>query len=129
MIYFHGNAECLTLAEGQMQSIANYCNVSVLGMEYPGYGQYEGNGSASADKLTEDAEYVYKFVLHDMGIKESDIIVFGRSMGSGPACFLAGTFKPRALCVMSGYQSVKRVAADQVGWLRIFVAERFENVV
>ena len=112
LLYFHGNAECLALAQGQMQAIVNYCNVSLIGMEYPGYGMYQGNGTASADKLMEDAEYVYKFIIHDMGIKESDIIVFGRSMGSGPASFLAGTFNPRALCIMSGYTSIKRVAAD-----------------
>jgi len=112
MIYFHGNAECLTLAGSQMESISNYCNISVLGMEYPGYGQYENNGTATAEKISEDAEYVYKYVLHDMGIKESDIIVFGRSMGSGPACFLAGTFNPRALCVMSGFTSIKRISND-----------------
>jgi len=129
LLYFHGNAECLTLAESQVLAISNYCNVSVLAMEYPGYGTYADNGSASAEKVTEDAEYVYKFCIHDMGIDESDIIVFGRSMGSGPACFLAGTYHPRALCVMSGYTSIKRVATDQVGWLRIFVAERFENIV
>ena len=129
LLYFHGNAECLTLAESQVCAIANYCNVSVLAMEYPGYGTYSGNGSAAADKITEDAEYVYKFCLYDMGIDESDIIVFGRSMGSGPSCYLAGTFNPRALCVMSGYTSIKRIAADQVGWLRIFVSERFENIV
>lgn len=111
-----------------MASISNYCNVSVLGIEYPGYGIYQGNGSASEEKIKEDAEYVYKFCLHDMGIKESDIIVFGRSMGSGPASFLAGTFNPRALCLMSAYTSIKRVAADSVGWLRIFVSERFENI-
>lgn len=129
MIYFHGNAECLTLAEIQMRAIGSYCNISVLGVEYPGYGQYVGNGTASADKLMEDAEYVYKFALHDMGISENDIVVFGRSMGSGPACFLAANYNPCALGVMSGYTSIKRVAEDQVGWLRIFVAERFENVV
>lgn len=63
-----------------------------------------------------------------MGISEDDIIIFGRSMGSGPASFLAGTFKPRALCLMSGYTSIKNVAADAVGWLRVFLAERFENI-
>lgn len=90
MIYFHGNAEDLTLAEQQMKSISNYCNLSVLGIEYPGYGIYEGNGGPCEEKIKEDAEYVYKFCIHDMGIKEKDIIVFGRSMGSGPAAWLAG---------------------------------------
>ena len=68
-------------------------------MEYPSYGVYEDNGGPSEEKIKEDAEYVYKFCLHDMGIKEDDIIVFGRSMGSGPAAYLAGTFNPKALCI------------------------------
>jgi len=128
MIYFHGNAEDLTLAEQQMQSISSYCNISVIGLEYPGYGIYEGNGGPNEEKLKEDAEYIYKFCIYDMGIKESDIIVFGRSMGSGPAAWLAGTFSPGALGIMSGYTSIRRVARDQVGFLRIFLAERFDNI-
>ena len=108
-----------------MRAISNYCQVSILGMEYPGYGLYEGNGTPSEEKIKEDAEYVYKFCLHDMGIQEKDILVFGRSMGSGPASWIAGTFNPGALMLMSAYTSIKAVAKDQVGFLRIFVAERF----
>jgi len=40
MLYFHGNAEDIHIAQHQMYTIANYLNVSVLGMEYPGYGLY-----------------------------------------------------------------------------------------
>ena len=45
MLYFHGNAEDLALAEHQMRSISSYININVLGMEYPGYGLYVGNGT------------------------------------------------------------------------------------
>ena len=128
LLYFHGNAEDLALGEQQMRSIANYCNLNVLGLEYPGYGLYDANGSASEEKIKEDAEYLYKFCISEMDIKEEDIIVFGRSMGSGPASWLAGSFSPAALCIMSGYTSIKQAARDQVGWLRIFVKERFENI-
>lgn len=55
-------------------------------------------------------------------------MIFGRSMGSGPACFLAGTFKPGALMIMSGYASIRRVAGDLVGWLKFIVKEQFDNV-
>ena len=108
-----------------MKAISSYCNVSVIGMEFPGYGVYENNGSANEQKIKEDAEYLYKFILYDMGIEESDVIVFGRSMGSGPAAFLAGNFNPGALCLMSAYTSIRGVARDQVGFLRIFLKERF----
>ena len=112
-----------------MRQIKNFCNVSVIGMEYPGYGFYQGNGEACEEKLKEDAEYLYKFLLHDMDIEEKDIIVFGRSMGGGPAAWLAGTFKPRALGLMSAYTSVCRVARDHVGWFpTLFLSERFDNI-
>ena len=51
MLYFHGNAEDLACAEHQMRSIASYLQINVLGMEYPGYGEYEGNGSATEQKI------------------------------------------------------------------------------
>ena len=97
-------------------------------MEYPGYGLYLQNGSASEQKIKQDAEYVYKFILQDCGLNEEDIIVFGRSMGSGPASFLAGNFNPGALCLMSAYTSVRAVAGDVVGFLRFLVSERFNNL-
>lgn len=49
-------------------------------------------------------------------------------MGSGPAAFLAGNFNPGALCLMSAYTSIRAVAGDAVGILRILVSERFNNL-
>jgi hypothetical protein len=90
-----------------MYSISNYLNVSVLGMEYPGYGLYLNNGSACETKIKEDAEYVYHYCLQEIpNLKEEDILIFGRSMGGGPACWLAGNFKPGALMLMSAYASI-----------------------
>ena len=108
-----------------MQFISSVCGLNVLGVEYPGFGVYQENGNASEEKIKEDAEYVYKFCLHDMGLQEKDLLIFGRSMGSGPASWLAGTYNPGALILMSPYTSIKNVAHDYVGFLRIFVAERF----
>jgi abhydrolase domain-containing protein 17 len=112
-----------------MEKISSYLNVSVLGIEYPGYGLYLNNGTACEAKLKEDAEYVYHYCLQEIkGLDEKDILIFGRSMGSGPACWLAGTFNPGALMVMSGYASIRRVAGDMVGILRFIVKEQFDNV-
>ena len=49
-------------------------------------------------------------------------------MGSGPACFLAGTFNPAALMIMSGYMSIKAAAKSAVGFLSFLVKERFNNL-
>lgn len=49
-----------------------------------------------------------------MKIKESKILIFGRSIGSGPACFLASTFTPKLLILMSPFLSIRKVAKDYV---------------
>ena len=65
-----------------------------------------------------------------MGIEESDVIVFGRSMGSGVACSIAGNenYSPLALCLMSPYKSIREVAASKAGFLANLVKERFSNI-
>ena len=126
-MYFHGNAEDLSSAEHQMCQISNYLGVAVIALEYPSYGLYRGNGNASEAKVKEDAEYLYKFLLSDANLAESDILVFGRSMGSGPACWLAGNYNPGALMIMSGYTSIKGMAKEVVGFLKVFISERFDN--
>jgi len=107
ILYFHGNAEYIHLGFDSVKQIGDYLNINVLAMEYPGYGQYSQNGKASEVKIKQDAEYLYRFVLQDTGIAESDILIFGRSMGGGPACFLAGNFNPSALMLMSTYTSIR----------------------
>lgn len=58
-----------------------------------------------------------------------DIILFGRSMGSGPATLLSGEFRPRALILVSAYTTVKQAAAQVVGgFLAFFLSEHFNNV-
>ena len=50
-----------------------------------------------------------------LGFRKEDVILFGRSMGSGPCSLLANTFKPRALVLMSPYLTIKEVAAHVAG--------------
>ena len=49
-------------------------------------------------------------------------------MGSGPASWLAGNYDPAALCLMSPFTSIRRLAAYHTLCLNIFVAERFDNM-
>jgi len=62
--------------------------------------------------------------------KESDIIVCGRSIGSGPACYLASTYRPASLVLISPHTSIRGIVKDQfMGKLtQYIVAERFRNI-
>ena len=55
-------------------------------------------------------------------------MIFGRSMGSGPATFLAANYHPGALILMSPYTSIKNVVRNKIGFLSFLVAEHFDNI-
>jgi hypothetical protein len=66
-----------------------------------------------------------------MKIPESSIILFGRSIGSGPATLLASKRKPCALLLMSPFTSIKDVAKNILGYMAFLsgvVYERFKNL-
>jgi hypothetical protein len=45
-----------------------------------------------------------------IGIEEKNIIIFGRSMGTGPATHLASVRKPCSLLLMSAFKSIRAIA-------------------
>ena len=61
--------------------------VHVLAIEYPGYGIYPG--SPTAEAILEDAITVWDYLTKKVKMNASDIILFGRSLGTGPATELA----------------------------------------
>ena len=72
---------------------------------------------------------MYHFLLETQGIDEQDILISGRSIGSGPACHLAATFNPRCLILISPIKSVNHIARKICGRLAdILIEERFNNI-
>lgn len=103
------------------------CNVLVV--EYPGYGIYKQE-SPSAEIISENAKLVLTYLIQHLGYEECDIILVGRSMGSGPACEMAAHFKSvSALVLISPYTSLKAATRTLLGSLAsMLVRERFDNL-
>lgn len=74
-------------------------------MEYPGYGLYK-NMEPDEEIMKEDSLIVYDYLITVVGVREEDIILLGRSMGSGPSTFISSVRNPYALVLMSGYTSI-----------------------
>lgn len=62
--------------------------MNVLVVEYPGYGVYHAKEPTQA-QVEQDAEAVFIYMLMELRVPDSQIIIFGRSLGTGPACFLS----------------------------------------
>jgi hypothetical protein len=82
-------------------------------MEYPGYGIYDG--SPDANQILIDAESVYIYLTEILKIPEESIILFGRSIGTGPATYLASKKSPCALLLMSPFLSIRDIVKDKAG--------------
>ena len=99
-----------------------------IGVEHPWYGIYR-DATASDLDIEEDDVTVYDYLTKEFGTDEQNIIVFGRSIWSGPAAYLAAKRNPRLLILMSPFTSIVGVAGSLIGrWVKIFVSDVFRNL-
>ena len=99
----------------------------VIGVEYPGYGVYKGK--SSEQRILQDVVNVYDYLTKKMNLKGENLILFGRSIGTGPATYLASEKKIGALLLMSGYTCIRAVAKRLAGnLLMYFIKDRLRNI-
>ncbi|MEI8052241.1 MAG: alpha/beta fold hydrolase [Bacteroidota bacterium] len=109
VIYFHGNA-------GNVESFATSVkifldnNYEVWMPDYPGFGK--SRGVISEKKLNEEAYQVKR--LANRYFPDSDIIIYGRSLGTGIAAYLASTVKTKALVLEAPYYSIPDLFSSYV---------------
>ena len=126
LLYFHGNAEDLGKVCPLMSVISCELKVHIVAIEYSGYGIYPG--TANANRITEDALNVYDYLTEVLGWRQSNIIVFGRSIGSGFATYLAAKRSPGMLILISAFTSLKAVVSNFAWVLTFLVADRLKNI-
>merc|ERR1712137_826481 len=124
----HGNAEDLGMTFPFVRHMRDQFKMNVLAVEYPGYGLLSSI-PASEVALKEVVLTAFRFVLDELKVAYEQIILFGRSIGSGPAIYLASRFPVGGLILVAAFASVREVIRCFVGGLisRIFV-ERFSNI-
>ena len=89
--------------------------MSVLIIDYRGYGQSEGRTTERG--VYRDADAAWRYLIEARGFAASDIVIFGRSMGASVASQLAAQQRPLALIVESSFTSVPDIAQDLYPWL------------
>jgi len=107
VVFFHGNAE---LIDQQQDLVALYhgLGVSVLLMEYRGYGHSDGTPSQS--HIVADAVQIIEQALAREDIDADRLVLHGRSIGGGMATQVALRTDPLALIVESTGASVADMA-------------------
>eukprot|EP00745_Piridium_sociabile_P030911 TRINITY_DN51278_c0_g1_i1.p1 TRINITY_DN51278_c0_g1~~TRINITY_DN51278_c0_g1_i1.p1 ORF type:complete len:257 (-),score=15.56 TRINITY_DN51278_c0_g1_i1:66-836(-) len=108
LLFSHGNAEDLGMIISYFKEVSQILDVNVFAYEYTGYGM--STGVASEKAVYADIEAAYKYLTEIIDIPWQQIVLYGRSLGSGPSCHLASKFPVRAVVLQSPVLSVYRVA-------------------
>ncbi len=122
ILYSHGNAEDL----GHVLPLLEYLRdlgFGVIGYDYRGYGESTG-GPPTAAKATADAEAAWAYATGTLGISPDRLVVYGASVGSGPAIELAARHAPAGLVLQGAFTSAIRVMTQ----VRVLPFDRFENL-
>lgn len=104
IVYFHGNADNLK-RWGEYAIDFTKNNYDILMIDYRQFGKSTGELSEKA--LHTDARYVYGWA--KKRFPEDQIIIFGRSLGTGIAARLASENKPKMLLLETPYYSLSDV--------------------
>lgn len=117
ILYFHGNGGTLRSWGAVAHDLVQH-GYDLVMVDYRGYGQSTGT-IASEAQLHADAAAAYHWVLSRY--PEEQIVLYGRSLGSGLATRLAATYQPRLLILESPFYSVEAIARRQFPWVPPFL--------
>jgi hypothetical protein len=117
MLYLHGNA-------GSLRSWGNVAEefvahgYDVLMPDYRGYGKSTGTITGE-QVLHHDAARAYTYLQQHYG--EQQIVVYGRSIGTGLAVYLARSHHPRMLILETPYYNLQELATAQLPFIPSFL--------
>lgn len=104
IIFTHGNAELAEHWVGRFAEAGSW-GWGVLLLEYPGYGR--SAGTPSEQSIFEAAAAAYDWARRDSRVDAARIVAWGRSLGGGPAAWLAANRPLAGLILESAFTSTR----------------------
>mmetsp|Transcript_11973 Transcript_11973/g.13784 ORF Transcript_11973/g.13784 Transcript_11973/m.13784 type:complete len:296 (+) Transcript_11973:114-1001(+) len=92
VLYSHGNGEDLGVDVEYLVALQRYIGVDLFAYDYVGYSlsRFEpGNNTPSVSGCNRSIKAAWNYLTKEAGIPAKDIIIYGRSLGSGPSLYLA----------------------------------------
>ncbi len=121
LLYSHGNGEDL----GDIRPLLDEFQrrgVSVFAYDYPGYGTSTGHPTEAGVYAAAETAYIY--ATETLGYAPAAITLYGRSLGSGPSCWLAERYPVSGLILDGAFSSTFRVMTR----VKILPWDKFDNL-
>jgi fermentation-respiration switch protein FrsA (DUF1100 family) len=100
VIFSHGNAEDLGMCFEWFNRVSRRMGINIVCYDYEGYGL--AKGTPSEQKCYDAIDAVYDYVLRTFEVDPSKVILWGRSLGSGPSTYLAERLSLERLTLPAG---------------------------
>ncbi len=128
VLHLHGNSDSV-FSETQQENMQRLRGqgFAVLAIDYRGFGPSPGR--PSEENLYAGAEAAWQWLLAH-GVVPDHIIIWGHSLGSGPAVKLATDHRAAALVLFGAFTSIPDMAVSRYPWLpvRFIVGVRLDSL-
>ncbi len=121
ILYFHGNGQDLGGIRARMDFIRTNSGCAVLAVDYPGYGLSAGKPSEDGTLRAADAAFGHLSGVR--GFSQENIVLWGTSLGSGPAVDLASRRHVKGVILEAPFTSTFRTVTK----VKIVPFDRFDN--
>jgi uncharacterized protein len=122
LMYFHGNTRSI---KGWSKYAKDFTKsgFDVLMIDYRGFGK--STGKRSEENMNIDSQFIYNRMRAKFGYKEENMVIYGRSLGSGFACKLASNNKPKMLILDAPYYSFSHLTNRFLPFMPVAMLLRF----
>lgn len=126
ILYFHGNAGDLSGWQFVADDFTSL-GYNFMIIDYRGYGK--SSGKLSEEGLYRDAQAAYGYLIAS-GFAPGNILIYGRSIGSGVAVELASSEPCKGLILESPFSSLARLANEKFPFFfpSLYLRYRFDNI-
>lgn len=107
VLYCHGQAEHIAYLQKPYQVLSEN-GYGVFAVEYRGHGKSEG--TPSEEGIYRDVESAVEFLKKEKGLREEDIVVWGRSLGGAIAADAATKHNFRGVILESTFTTIKEAS-------------------
>jgi pimeloyl-ACP methyl ester carboxylesterase len=125
VVYAHGNGELIDFWLDRFAEPRAH-GISVLLVEYPGYGR--STGSPSEESIQQAFAAGYDWALSQREVDARRVVGYGRSLGGGAVCALGRVRPLAALILESTFTSIDDVAREAFRGPAFLVPHAFANL-
>lgn len=122
ILHLHGNAEDLGTIRAGLEELRVLTGCAVLAVDYPGYGLSPGKPSETGTLRAADAAFDH--LVSVRGFAPENIVVWGRSLGTGPAVDLAARRHVRGVILEAPFTSTFRTVTK----VKLLPFDRFDSL-